>query len=103
MKKGFEITIDTQKKIIAAVDKGFVLITIDAYGAYITGGDDKLGLHLKWDKLSLNTGDNMIIKATVNQKEYPSADIDQELIDRKKLLKEYQELKAFLTEKRLLE
>ncbi|WP_140938500.1 hypothetical protein [Sphingobacterium lumbrici] len=93
--KGFEITVNSSKKTAAAVHGGFVLITLSCqYGIDITGGDDKLGISLQWEKSTLHIGDKVKIATADMEAITPAINIED--MDRQKLLAEYQNLKEFL-------
>lgn len=92
--KGFLIEVN-KDQIMAAVERGIVVITMDTENISITGKDFSSGSSLNWSRLRLNEGDKVKIvlskidKSTVPHHEKP--------ISRKELVAEYYRLKELLT------
>ena len=73
--KGFLIEVN-KDQIMAAVERGIVVITMDTENISITGKDFTSGSSLNWSELRLNEGDK--VKIVVSQIEKSSAPLHSE-------------------------
>lgn len=95
--KGFKIAMkDTE--ILAYVQEGVTMISISpGLGIHVTGRDEKIGMAYNWGQLDLKMGDELIISLTDEQVSTPP--FSTKPLERDKLLAEYLDLQAFLSEK----
>lgn len=99
--KGFEININSNKTIIG-VNSGVTIISVSSQSEInLRGMDDETGLHVQWNQLPISFGDRVTITAK-DIKDESAAPADMTILDRKKLLNDYLELKSFLIERGLL-
>lgn len=92
--KGFLVNINNDR-VIAAVERGTVVIVMDTENISITGRNYTSGSSLNWCKRRLNEGDK--VKIVVSQIEKSSAPLFMESLPQEELLAEYYQLKKLLT------
>lgn len=97
IKKGFKIAIN-DTEILANVQEGVTMIILSpTLGIQVTGRDEKIGLAYNWGQLDLKMGDKLVISIVDEQVSTPP--FSTKPLERDKLLAEYFDLQAFLSEK----
>ncbi|MGJ1198573.1 hypothetical protein ACR777_20935 [Sphingobacterium spiritivorum] len=106
--KGYTITIN-KKNINVGVQNGLVLLIYHTYDTEnnntsnsirVSGIDNGIGQHLKWENISIQKGDKIRIKACDLEDSVPP--VSREIIDPQEILKEYNDLKKILTEEGII-
>lgn len=106
--KGYTITIN-KKNINVGVQNGLVLLIYHTYDTennntsnsiQVSGIDNSIGQHLKWENISIQKGDKIRITACDLEDSVPP--VSREIIDPQEILKEYNDLKKILTEEGII-
>ncbi|MGJ1386056.1 hypothetical protein ACR782_07625 [Sphingobacterium spiritivorum] len=103
--KGYTITIN-KKNINVGVQNGLVLLIYDigskdtSNSIRVSGIDNGIGQHLKWENISIQEGDKIRITACDVDDSVPP--VSREVIDPQEILKEYNDLKKILTEEGII-
>ncbi|SUJ28272.1 Uncharacterised protein [Sphingobacterium spiritivorum] len=103
--KGYTITIN-KKNINIGVQNGLVLLIYDteskdkSNSIQVSGIDNGIGQHLKWENISIQKGDKIRITACDLEDSIPP--VSREIIDPQEILKEYNDLKKILTEEGII-